>query len=99
MTLFGQTLNPEFNWSNTNLQLWWVNSNQSKLTLNFDQSVPNPFPFHLSFFTEYEVISTTNGPDGEHVSILTTNQTHTAVENLTPESRYSLNALNSNLSI
>uniref|UniRef100_A0A8C1ZPZ4 ABI family, member 3 (NESH) binding protein b n=1 Tax=Cyprinus carpio TaxID=7962 RepID=A0A8C1ZPZ4_CYPCA len=38
--------------------------------------------------TEYEVISTTNGPDGEHVSILTTNQTHTAVENLTPESRY-----------
>lgn len=39
--------------------------------------------------TEYEVISTTKGPDGdEQVSILTTNQTHTAVENLRPESRY-----------
>ncbi|XP_051977690.1 target of Nesh-SH3-like isoform X4 [Xyrauchen texanus] len=38
--------------------------------------------------TEYEVISTTKGPDGKQVSILTTNQTHTAVENLTPESRY-----------
>ncbi|KAI2650817.1 Target of Nesh-SH3 [Labeo rohita] len=36
--------------------------------------------------TEYEVISTTKGPDGEQVSILTTNQTHTAVENLKPES-------------
>ncbi|XP_041936204.1 ABI family, member 3 (NESH) binding protein b isoform X13 [Alosa sapidissima] len=38
--------------------------------------------------TEYEVISTTKGPDGEQVSILTTNQTHTAVENLRPESSY-----------
>ncbi|XP_057677740.1 target of Nesh-SH3-like isoform X2 [Corythoichthys intestinalis] len=38
--------------------------------------------------TEYEVISTTNGPDGEKVSILTTDQTHTAVENLKPESSY-----------
>nr|XP_009294709.1 target of Nesh-SH3 isoform X6 [Danio rerio] len=38
--------------------------------------------------TEYEVISTTKGPDGEQVSILTTNQTHTAVENLKPESSY-----------
>ncbi|XP_072527403.1 ABI family, member 3 (NESH) binding protein b isoform X3 [Salminus brasiliensis] len=38
--------------------------------------------------TEYEVISTTKGPDGEKVSILTTNQTHTAVENLKPESSY-----------
>ncbi|MEQ2211452.1 hypothetical protein XENOCAPTIV_001532, partial [Xenoophorus captivus] len=37
----------------------------------------------------YEVISTAKGPDGERVSILTTNQTHTAVENLNPESRYS----------
>ncbi|XP_066510443.1 target of Nesh-SH3-like isoform X3 [Hoplias malabaricus] len=37
---------------------------------------------------EYEVISTTKGPDGEKVSILTTNQTHTAVENLKPESKY-----------
>uniref|UniRef100_A0A3Q0RCD7 ABI family, member 3 (NESH) binding protein b n=1 Tax=Amphilophus citrinellus TaxID=61819 RepID=A0A3Q0RCD7_AMPCI len=36
--------------------------------------------------TTYEVISTTKGPDGEQVSILTTNQTHTAVENLKPES-------------
>uniref|UniRef100_A0A8C2E1W0 ABI family, member 3 (NESH) binding protein b n=1 Tax=Cyprinus carpio TaxID=7962 RepID=A0A8C2E1W0_CYPCA len=38
--------------------------------------------------TEYEVISTTKGPDGEQVSILTTNQTHTAVENLLPDSSY-----------
>ncbi|XP_010898696.2 ABI family, member 3 (NESH) binding protein b isoform X7 [Esox lucius] len=38
--------------------------------------------------TEYEVISTTEGPDGTQVSILTTNQTHTAVENLKPESSY-----------
>uniref|UniRef100_A0A3Q4HGY1 ABI family, member 3 (NESH) binding protein b n=1 Tax=Neolamprologus brichardi TaxID=32507 RepID=A0A3Q4HGY1_NEOBR len=36
--------------------------------------------------TTYEVISTAKGPDGEQVSILTTNQTHTAVENLKPES-------------
>ncbi|XP_031163501.2 target of Nesh-SH3-like isoform X3 [Sander lucioperca] len=38
--------------------------------------------------TEYEVISTAKGPDGEKVSILTTNQTHTTVENLKPESSY-----------
>ncbi|XP_040888198.1 target of Nesh-SH3-like isoform X16 [Toxotes jaculatrix] len=38
--------------------------------------------------TEYEVISTAKGPDGEQVSILTTNQTHTTVENLKPESSY-----------
>ncbi|XP_069377143.1 target of Nesh-SH3-like isoform X4 [Paralichthys olivaceus] len=38
--------------------------------------------------TEYEVISTAKGPDGEQVSILRTNQTHTAVENLKPESSY-----------
>uniref|UniRef100_A0AAY4BIS6 Fibronectin type-III domain-containing protein n=1 Tax=Denticeps clupeoides TaxID=299321 RepID=A0AAY4BIS6_9TELE len=38
--------------------------------------------------TEYEVISTTKGPDGEQVSILTTDKTHTAVENLRPESSY-----------
>ncbi|XP_037618604.1 target of Nesh-SH3-like isoform X2 [Sebastes umbrosus] len=38
--------------------------------------------------TEYEVISTTKGPDGEQVSVLTTNQTHTTVENLKPESSY-----------
>ncbi|XP_061090337.1 target of Nesh-SH3 isoform X5 [Conger conger] len=38
--------------------------------------------------TGYEVISTTKGPDGEEVSILTTNQTHTAVENLKPERSY-----------
>ncbi|XP_053184352.1 target of Nesh-SH3 isoform X2 [Scomber japonicus] len=37
---------------------------------------------------EYEVISKTRGPHGEEVSILTTNQTHTAVENLKPESSY-----------
>uniref|UniRef100_A0A8C6SK87 Fibronectin type-III domain-containing protein n=1 Tax=Neogobius melanostomus TaxID=47308 RepID=A0A8C6SK87_9GOBI len=37
---------------------------------------------------EYEVISTAKGPDGEKVSVLTTNQTHTAVENLRPECSY-----------
>ncbi|XP_069563151.1 target of Nesh-SH3 isoform X5 [Brachyistius frenatus] len=37
---------------------------------------------------EYEVVSTTKGPHGQEVSILTTNQTHTAVENLKPESSY-----------
>ncbi|XP_051259782.1 target of Nesh-SH3 isoform X7 [Dicentrarchus labrax] len=37
---------------------------------------------------EYEVVSKTKGPHGEEVSILTTNQTHTAVENLQPESSY-----------
>uniref|UniRef100_A0A3Q3X6F2 Fibronectin type-III domain-containing protein n=1 Tax=Mola mola TaxID=94237 RepID=A0A3Q3X6F2_MOLML len=36
--------------------------------------------------TTYEVISTAIGPDGKQVSIVTTNQTHTAVENLKPES-------------
>ncbi|XP_023805198.1 target of Nesh-SH3 isoform X5 [Oryzias latipes] len=38
--------------------------------------------------TEYEVISTSKGPDGEQVSVLTTNQTHTPVENLKPDSTY-----------
>ncbi|KAM3608091.1 uncharacterized protein V6R79_018976 [Siganus canaliculatus] len=37
---------------------------------------------------EYEVVSTTKGPNGEEVSIQTTNQTHTAVENLKPDSSY-----------
>ncbi|XP_061697241.1 target of Nesh-SH3 isoform X9 [Syngnathoides biaculeatus] len=38
---------------------------------------------------EYEVVSTAKGPNGEEVSIsTTTNQTHTAVENLKPESSY-----------
>ncbi|XP_070693741.1 target of Nesh-SH3 [Pempheris klunzingeri] len=37
---------------------------------------------------EYEVVSTAKGPNGEEVSVLTTNQTHTAVENLKPESNY-----------
>lgn len=39
------------------------------------------------FLPEYEVVSTSKGPNGEEVSVLTTNQTHTAVENLKPESR------------
>ncbi|XP_076119339.1 target of Nesh-SH3-like [Alosa pseudoharengus] len=38
--------------------------------------------------TEYEVTSSTKGPEGKEVSILVTNKTHTAVENLKPESRY-----------
>ncbi|XP_036426524.1 target of Nesh-SH3 isoform X2 [Colossoma macropomum] len=38
--------------------------------------------------TEYEVTSSTKGPNGKEVSVLTTNQTHTAVENLKPESSY-----------
>ncbi|XP_074514907.1 target of Nesh-SH3 isoform X7 [Sebastes fasciatus] len=37
---------------------------------------------------EYEVVSTTKGPNGDEVSILITNQTHTAVENLSPNSSY-----------
>ncbi|XP_061571789.1 ABI family, member 3 (NESH) binding protein b [Cololabis saira] len=46
--------------------------------------------------TEYEVISTAKGPDGEQVSILITNQTHTAVENLKPESSYEFKVLPKN---
>ncbi|CAL8322843.1 unnamed protein product [Merluccius merluccius] len=46
--------------------------------------------------TEYEVISTTKGPHGEEVSILTTNQTHTAVENLKPESSYEFTVVSKN---
>lgn len=64
-------------------------------TVNFGVTVTSQSLTHflvIWLFTEYEVISTTKGPDGEQVSILTTNQTHTAVENLKPESRYSLNA-------
>uniref|UniRef100_A0A8C1GXT2 ABI family, member 3 (NESH) binding protein a n=1 Tax=Cyprinus carpio TaxID=7962 RepID=A0A8C1GXT2_CYPCA len=38
--------------------------------------------------TEYEVVSSTKGPHGEKVSIQTTNQTHTTVQNLTPKSSY-----------
>ncbi|KAG5283077.1 hypothetical protein AALO_G00038050 [Alosa alosa] len=38
--------------------------------------------------TEYEVTSSTKGPQGKEVSILVTNKTHTAVENLKPKSRY-----------
>uniref|UniRef100_A0A671STS7 ABI family, member 3 (NESH) binding protein a n=1 Tax=Sinocyclocheilus anshuiensis TaxID=1608454 RepID=A0A671STS7_9TELE len=38
--------------------------------------------------TEYEVVSSTKGLHGEEVSVQTTNQTHTAVENLKPESSY-----------
>ncbi|XP_036396747.1 target of Nesh-SH3-like [Megalops cyprinoides] len=38
--------------------------------------------------TDYEVTSTAKGPDGEEVSVLITNQTHTAVENLKPNSSY-----------
>lgn len=45
------------------------------------------WPHSVILVSEYEVISTAKGPDGEQVSILTTNQTHTAVENLKPESR------------
>uniref|UniRef100_A0A665V7U1 Target of Nesh-SH3-like n=1 Tax=Echeneis naucrates TaxID=173247 RepID=A0A665V7U1_ECHNA len=45
---------------------------------------------------EYEVVSTTKGPNGEEVSILTTNQTHTAVENLKPESSYEFKVMPKN---
>uniref|UniRef100_H2UR23 Target of Nesh-SH3-like n=1 Tax=Takifugu rubripes TaxID=31033 RepID=H2UR23_TAKRU len=38
--------------------------------------------------TVYQVVSTTEGPSGNVTSIVTTNQTHTAVENLKPESNY-----------
>ncbi|KAF5903083.1 sentrin-specific protease 7 isoform X1, partial [Clarias magur] len=38
--------------------------------------------------TEYEVTSSEKSPNGKIVSVVTTNQTHTAVENLKPESSY-----------
>ncbi|XP_026999353.2 target of Nesh-SH3 isoform X2 [Tachysurus fulvidraco] len=38
--------------------------------------------------TEYEVTSSVKSPNGRVVSVVKTNQTHTAVENLTPESSY-----------
>ncbi|XP_066562349.1 target of Nesh-SH3 isoform X6 [Amia ocellicauda] len=38
--------------------------------------------------TEYEIISTTKGPKGEEKSIVVTNQTHSPVENLKPNSSY-----------
>lgn len=48
-----------------------------------------PFALFISrLLSEYEVLSTTKGPRGEEKSIVTTNQTHTAVENLNPESKY-----------
>lgn len=40
------------------------------------------------FLSEYEIISTTEGESGVEKSVVTTNQTHTAVENLKPESKY-----------
>ncbi|KAG7270786.1 hypothetical protein CRUP_007302 [Coryphaenoides rupestris] len=59
---------------------------------------PKAPPSNLTVVTveEYEVISTAKGPDGEHVSILTTSQTHTAVENLKPESSYEFKVLPKN---
>lgn len=42
----------------------------------------------MIWFTEYEVTSSVISPNGHAVSVVTTNQTHTAVENLKPESRY-----------
>ncbi|XP_060731981.1 target of Nesh-SH3 isoform X2 [Tachysurus vachellii] len=38
--------------------------------------------------TEYEVTSSVKSPNGRVVSVVKTNQTHTAVENLKPESSY-----------
>lgn len=40
------------------------------------------------FLSEYEILSTTKGESGVEKSVVTTNQTHTAVENLKPESKY-----------
>uniref|UniRef100_A0A3Q3XCI9 Fibronectin type-III domain-containing protein n=1 Tax=Mola mola TaxID=94237 RepID=A0A3Q3XCI9_MOLML len=45
---------------------------------------------------EYEVVSTTKGPNGKEMSVLTTNQTHTAVENLKPESSYEFTVIPKN---
>lgn len=42
----------------------------------------------MIWFAEYEVTSSVISPNGHAVSVVTTNQTHTAVENLKPESRY-----------
>lgn len=44
--------------------------------------------FIFDLLSEYEVYSTTIGPRGEETSVVTTNQTHTTVENLKPESEY-----------
>lgn len=44
--------------------------------------------FIFDLLSEYQVVSTTEGPSGNVTSIVTTNQTHTAVENLKPESKY-----------
>lgn len=38
--------------------------------------------------TEYDVTSSVKGTNGNEVSVITTNQTHTAVENLKPKSSY-----------
>lgn len=38
--------------------------------------------------TEYDITSAIKSPNGDEVSVVTTNQTHTAVENLKPESRF-----------
>ncbi|XP_026126727.1 target of Nesh-SH3-like isoform X3 [Carassius auratus] len=64
----------------TNLTVVTVEGCPSFIILDWDKSDNET--------TEYEVISSTKGPHGKEVSVQTTNQTHTAVENLKPESSY-----------
>ncbi|XP_059355846.1 target of Nesh-SH3 isoform X2 [Carassius carassius] len=64
----------------TNLTVVTVEGCPSFIILDWDKSDNET--------TEYEVVSSTKGPDGKEVSVQTTNQTHTAVENLKPESSY-----------
>lgn len=44
-------------------------------------------PLIFCLLSEYEILSTTQGESGVEQSVVTTNQTHTAVENLKPESK------------
>ncbi|XP_062862028.1 target of Nesh-SH3 isoform X2 [Trichomycterus rosablanca] len=46
--------------------------------------------------TEYDVTSSIKSPNGDEVSVVTTNQTHTAVENLKPESSYEFTVIPKN---
>ncbi|XP_065107771.1 target of Nesh-SH3 isoform X3 [Paramisgurnus dabryanus] len=46
--------------------------------------------------TEYDVVTTTEGPGGKEKSIVTTNQTHTSLENLTPKSSYEFKVIPKN---
>ncbi|XP_063249801.1 target of Nesh-SH3 isoform X4 [Prinia subflava] len=66
----------------TNLTVVTVEGCPSFVILDWDEP-------HNDTVTEYEVVSTKNGSDGEkEKSIITTNQTHSTVENLKPDTSY-----------